>query len=99
MDRFEPHVGLGLLAERVPVLVHRLRRCAADHVLTGEQVDGNDGAHGVMLAQVFRKRGAALDAAAYPLGWVQFTERYGVHRSARGLRNATTWRSRAHSPP
>jgi hypothetical protein len=46
MDRFEPHIGLGFLAEFVAVHVERLGRCAADNVLTGEQVDGDDGAHG-----------------------------------------------------
>jgi hypothetical protein len=55
---------------RVEVHVERLGRCSPDDVLTGEQIDGNDGAHGVMLPEVFRIiRGTALAAAAYPLGW------------------------------
>src|SRR5262249_19298529 len=47
----------------IPVHVESLRRPTADDVFAGEQVDGNDGAHGGALTQVFSIGWAALHAA------------------------------------
>ena len=45
----------------IPVHVESLRRPTADDVFAGEQVDGNDGAHGGALTQVFSIGWAAPD--------------------------------------